>query len=115
MARGGAREGAGRKKGSATRRTREVADKATQAGTTPLDVILTAMQEHVAAGRWDDAAERAKDAAPYVHPRLSAVAVRGQIDHNNQPLVPVINVTIGGQSLAQIENNQRKSNDGTRR
>lgn len=41
------------------------------------------MREHVAAGRWDDAAERAKDAAPYVHPRLSAVAVSGEMEHRH--------------------------------
>lgn len=114
MARGGARPGAGRKLGAATRKTRELADQAAQEGRMPLEVILRAMNEHADAGRWDDAAERAREAAPYLHPRLSAVAVAGRIDHNNQPLVPVINVTIGGQPLAQIENNERKSNDGTR-
>lgn len=83
MARGGARAGAGRKQGSATRKTRAVADKAAKEGRTPLEVILRAMEEHADAGRWDDAAERAKDAAPYVHPRLTSVAVSGALEHTH--------------------------------
>lgn len=34
---------------------------------------MRAMREHYAAGRLDQAAAVAKDAAPYMHPRLSAV------------------------------------------
>jgi hypothetical protein len=43
------------------------------AARTPLDVMLAAMEAHVAAGDLDRAAAWAKDAAPYVHPRLASV------------------------------------------
>lgn len=77
MAHGGKRQGAGRKLGSATRKTREIAEKAIAEGLTPLEVMLRAMQEHVSALRWDDAASVAKDAAPYVHPKLAAIEHTG--------------------------------------
>lgn len=47
MAKGGARPGAGRKPGSVTQKTREIAAKATAEGITPLEVMLRAMREHV--------------------------------------------------------------------
>lgn len=47
MAKGGARPGAGRKPGSATRKTREIAEQASADGITPLEVMLRAMREHV--------------------------------------------------------------------
>lgn len=88
--RGGARKGAGRKKGAATVKTREIADKAAEQGITPLEVMLrtmTALMERAEALQAnadpdDDtnplklmiqAADVAKDAAPYMHPRLAAI------------------------------------------
>ena len=89
--RGGARKGAGRKPGSATKRTREIADKAAAEGTTPLEVMLKAMSafatEADRVGKSDTethlkllvaAAGVAKDAAPYVHPRLQAIEHTGK-------------------------------------
>lgn len=87
MGRGGKRQGAGRKVGSATKRTREIADKALGEGLTPLEYMLTVLR--------DESAERsvrlsaAKDAAPYVHPRLAAV------EHTGKDGGP-IQVTISG-------------------
>jgi len=78
VARGGKRPGAGRKQGSATRRTREIAEQAAAEGITPLEVILGAMRHHWAANRYDEAAGFAKDAAPYMHPRLAAVQHTGR-------------------------------------
>ena len=77
MARGGKRPGAGRRIGSASKRTREIADKAAASGMTPLEVMLRAMKEHADALRWDQAASVAKDAAPYIHPRLAAIGHAG--------------------------------------
>jgi hypothetical protein len=76
---GGARAGAGRKKGSTTVKTREVADRAAAEGITPLEVMLKAMRTHYDKGEYDDAAGFAKDAAPYMHPRLAAVALSGNV------------------------------------
>lgn len=81
---GGARKGAGRKVGGATAKTREIADRAAAEGLTPLEVMLKAMRhsielfdqgkdlEHLSA-----AASFAKDAAPYIHPRLAAMEHSG--------------------------------------
>jgi hypothetical protein len=86
-ARGGARKGAGRKKGSATEKTREIADKAAQEGITPLEYMLEVMRSDPPES--DDARvmlshaamrfEAAKAAAPYIHPRLAAVEHSGGI------------------------------------
>jgi malonyl CoA-acyl carrier protein transacylase len=79
---GGRREGAGRKLGSPTKRRREIIDEAAKDGITPLEVQLRTMR-----ALWDEANKGgtldfekataacaiAKDAAPYLHPRLSNV------------------------------------------
>jgi hypothetical protein len=78
VARGGKRIGAGRPKGAATKRSRAIADKAASEGLTPLEVMLTAMREHAKENRWDDAASIAKDAAPYMHPRLASMQHTGR-------------------------------------
>ena len=96
--RGGARKNAGRKPGAATKKTREIADKAAAEGLTPLEVMLRTM--HALVGRFDaihaqaetdearaavpldlmvEAAAIAKDAAPYVHPRLQAIEHSGGV------------------------------------
>lgn len=115
MARGGKREGAGRKKGALTVRTQDAAARALADGSTPLDVMLANMRhfqqvaldaeatidgltaEEIsgqaaspeeqfklllakakqAAGLRQMAHECARDAAPYIHPKLSAVAHTG--------------------------------------
>jgi hypothetical protein len=69
--RGGKREGAGRKKGSLGKKTREIAERAVQEGITPLEVMLETMRDAWAAGERDKAISAAKDAAPYVHPKLA--------------------------------------------
>lgn len=78
MAHGGKRAGAGRKKGSRTVRTTKVAEKALTSGkVTPLEAILKAMYVHYDAEEWDAAAALAKDAAPYMHPKLQSVMHTG--------------------------------------
>jgi len=84
--RGGARVGAGRKKGAATTKTREIADREMQAGLTPLEYMLQVMRREPspALDAKDMLAavvlrfEAAKASAPYMHPRLTAVEVTGQ-------------------------------------
>lgn len=72
MPRGGKREGAGRKPGSKTKRTRAQIKAVVEAdGTvlTPAAVMQKAMEVHYRARRYDKAAAIAKDLAPYVHAR----------------------------------------------
>lgn len=82
---GGARKGAGRKPGSATKRTREIADKAAQEGITPLEYMLQIMRAAPSPGleprdllvALTMRFEAAKAAAPYIHPRLQAIEHSG--------------------------------------
>jgi hypothetical protein len=122
MAKGGKREGSGRKLGAATKLTREIANKAAKAGISPLEVMLDNMlhfqkvaldaeaviesmnedqsqslgETHEdrfkallakvkqAAGFRQIAHECARDASPYMHPRLSTV------QHSGDPDAPII-------------------------
>jgi hypothetical protein len=71
---GGRRPGAGRPPGAATKKTRAVADRAALGDVTPLDVMLDML---TGAREFDQSLlEVAKAAAPYVHPRLSAVEAK---------------------------------------
>lgn len=100
MARGGKRIGAGRPKGAATKRSREIADRAAKEGLTPLEVMLTAMRKHAKEDRWDEAASIAKDAAPYMHPRLASMQHTGR---NGGPIQTVDLTKLSGDEIAQLE------------
>lgn len=92
MAHGGKRPGAGRKPGSATKKTRERADQLTEslvatAKLLPLDMMVEAAQHLWSEAVGPDgkvrdrkllvaAATLAKDAAPYIHPRLTSVEAK---------------------------------------
>lgn len=74
--RGGARPGAGRKKGPvspAAKLYQEIAYQALQEGRAPLDVLLEAMREAYRKDGPIAAAPYAVLAAPYVHPKLAAI------------------------------------------
>jgi hypothetical protein len=71
MSHGGARPGAGRKAGSATKKTREIANKAASEGITPLDYMLSLLRDE--GQELGVRLDAAKSAAPYIHPRLSTV------------------------------------------
>ena len=74
--RGGRRPGAGRPVGSKNQRTAEIARAAAEEGITPIEVMLGAMRDLWAQGTPEakrEAAEIAKDAAPYIHPRLASI------------------------------------------
>lgn len=96
---GGAREGAGRKKGAATVKTRDIADQYMKSGKkTPLEYMLEIMTSDDAdlfqlekdgtidtATRVQMQAKRearrdwaAEKAAPFLHPRLQATTLKGE-------------------------------------
>jgi hypothetical protein len=74
MARGGRRLGAGRKIGSLTKRTREIAERAAAEGVTPLEHMLAVMRDTNARPERRD--DMAKAAAPYVHPKLATTELQ---------------------------------------
>lgn len=97
--RGGARKGAGRKPGSATKKTREIADACAAEGITPLEYMLQVMRapsDHedpkIQVAREAMRFEAAKAAAPYMHPRLAAVEHTGK--DGNALIPPSLVVTI---------------------
>lgn len=73
--RGGSRQGAGRKPGSATKKTREIADKAAAEGITPLEFMLQVMRN--ASGEPRERLSAAVAAAPYMHPKLASIEHTG--------------------------------------
>jgi len=95
---GGKRPGAGRKTGSLTKRTRQIAEAVATEGITPLEVMMKVMHQlyeeasNVQAEELGDkalanetrikllnmAATVGRHAAPYVHPRLSAIEHTGK-------------------------------------
>lgn len=91
MTHGGARKGAGRPRGAATKRSRKIADRESRNGITPLEVMLKAMRVHAENEDWDTASAFAKDAAPYMHPKFASVQHTGpnggpvKIDLTNLP------------------------------
>lgn len=76
MARGGKRPGAGRPKGAANKKTREIAERAIQEGITPLEYMLRLLRDESADPQMRF--EAAKAAAPYIHPRLSSIEASGK-------------------------------------
>jgi hypothetical protein len=75
MARGGARPGSGRKPGATTKKTRALAAEAAATGLAPITVILYWMNDAHQRGDMEAALDAATRAAPFIHPRLSAVAL----------------------------------------
>jgi hypothetical protein len=93
---GGARVGAGRPKGSRSVRTKAVVamENAAAAATAtaeidpqitkmqPVDVLLRAMWIAVSQGNWSQAASFAREAAPYLHSKLSSVDLNAKVSRD---------------------------------
>ncbi|MFH1158717.1 MAG: hypothetical protein V1721_07565 [Pseudomonadota bacterium] len=110
----GQKKTGGRRKGAANVKTREIADAAIQEGITPLEVMLEAMREaYAAAKKISDPAQKAmmlkiahetaKDAAPYIHPKLAAVERSG--DPDSPSSAGPVTVNFVGVSPAHKEGN----------
>ncbi len=106
MPRGGKRASAGRKPGSTTKKKRAIAVQAAAEGITPLEVMLDAMRRHHKAKKWDKAAAIAKDAAPYIHPRLSATQHSGKLKLSGK--VTIEETTAAGKELEEFLRERRQ-------
>ncbi len=71
MARGGKRQGAGRKVNQLTKRTREIAIQSVVEGETPLEFLISVMRN--SSHKMEMRLDAAKAAATYVHPKLANV------------------------------------------
>lgn len=85
MARGGARPGAGRKVGSVTKKTREIAERASSEGLTPLEYMLSLLRDEGAPQ--NVRFEAAKAAAPYLHAKLANVALTGEGNQGSPEII----------------------------
>lgn len=74
---GGARPGAGRRAGKPNRLTQESVQYAKDTGELPLAYLLRVMRDETAEPQ--RRLDAAKAAAPYVHPKLSAVQVGAEV------------------------------------
>jgi hypothetical protein len=71
---GGARPGAGRKKGLPNKMTQAAHDEAAKGGLMPLDYMLSILRDEMADTK--DRFAAAQAAAPYVHAKLSSVDLK---------------------------------------
>ncbi len=78
MARGGKREGAGRKAGVPNKRTQEIMDKAEASGLTPLEFMLDVLRD--TDQTMENRCWAAEKAAPYVHAKLASVEHKGDLN-----------------------------------
>lgn len=81
---GGARPGAGRKKGTPNKRTAAVTKAVEESGLTPLEYMLSVMRNET-----NDPRERlsaAEKAAPYVHAKLSSVELNAKVAVHEESL-----------------------------
>jgi len=75
---GGARQGAGRKKGASTTMNEAARKSALASGQSPLEFLLNAMRDN---GRdFHTRLDAAKAAAPYIHAKLSNVDMTAKIE-----------------------------------
>ena len=94
MPRGGKRVGAGRPPGSATRRTREIADRAAESGMLPHELLLAISRGEAIGGvtpTFEQRLEAARHAAPYFAPKLAAIDMTSEgrltiYDVSDEPL-----------------------------
>lgn len=97
MPRGGARRGAGRKKGKTRAQkaaTRKRADDAMLAGELPLEYMLRVMRDQTdqtPAGK-HRRDEMAKTAAPYCHPKQANIVATHKFDWSKVPLEERLNL-----------------------
>ena len=118
---GGARPGAGRKKGAGATKTQELVAKATAGGVTPLEVLIGDMRyfyqladEHLSASRnmADDkereeylknaiklksvARDCAVQAAPYIHPKLQSTTAKVEVTSHEASVKELLGAPING-------------------
>lgn len=82
MSRGGKREGAGRKKGSVSKQTKDVQDKLKELNCDPIEGMARIAQQAIDEGELQLAGNMYKELAQYVAPKRKAVEIQGETDNN---------------------------------
>jgi hypothetical protein len=86
MSHGGARNGAGRKKGAATKITEKAREAAAEGGIMPLDYMLDILRNEELTR--DERMDAAKAAAPYLHAKLVSTQNKTEITTKNVVALP---------------------------
>ena len=91
---GGAREGAGRKPGVPNKVTAQREAEIAQSGLTPLEYMLSILRDE----NQEDAArfEAAKQAAPYCHAKLAAMALEVDVSANLAAIIAERRAKVAG-------------------
>jgi hypothetical protein len=95
---GGPRPNSGRPAGSATARTREIANELAAKEETPLHYMLKVLKHYAEQQNWDKVLEAARTAAPYLHPRLQSMELTGEDGKDLIP--PSISIVLDHTKLA---------------
>ena len=122
MSRGGARDGSGRKAGTANRRSVEAVAELMASGQSPAEYLFSLFRDETADPK--DRAWAANAAAPYVHPRLAPSQQRVSLDlpdtstaEGVRDAIAIVVQTVAngemapaeGQSLVAVIESQRKA------
>ena len=91
MARGGKREGAGRKPGAINKATQKTRKAVKESGLTPLQYLLSVMRDEGA--EQCERVDAAHKAAPYVHAKLTSVDMKSS-DGSMSPAGPTQDAAI---------------------
>jgi len=81
MPRGGKRPGAGRPRGSLTKKSQEILVAAAAAGEQPLEYLLRVMRDPTVDAR--TRLDVAIAACPYLHPRLAATQIKAEVEQTS--------------------------------
>ncbi len=98
MARGGARKGAGRPQGAASKMDSEARAKAASEGITPLDYMLGVLRDQT--NDRETRMDAAKAAAPYLHAKLAAVELSGNLKVNHEDALDELDAPGAGDQAA---------------
>lgn len=93
---GGKRTGAGRKRGSKTAKTRNVAIELHANGITPLEYMLSVMRNE--ANPQTERMDAAKGAAPYMHPRLNTIEANVNVIQRHEQAIQMMAAIAAGQN-----------------
>ena len=80
MPRGGPRPNSGRKAGTKNIKTKVIAERCAEEGTTPLEYMLNVMRDPTQ--EFDTRMDAAKSCAPYMHPKLASVEQKVEAEVN---------------------------------
>ena len=106
MSRGGARPGAGRKKGSTALRSRQIIQAELDKGASPIEFLISVFRDPTVPLK--ERMQAAKDVAPYMHPKLSAVEAPAKDGREALPEKQLSDLEVARQIAFLLEKGRRQ-------